>query len=111
MKTSHEHLKLLASGAKPKKKKGNKYGAKKVTADGITYDSQGEYRRECELKLQEKAGIISSLKRQVRFSFDVNNVHVCNYIADWTYTIVKTNTGVVEDFKGSNPIPLKSKRN
>lgn len=93
-----KNLKLLAV-KKPKKKK-NKYGNKRIKVGGISYDSKGEYARECSLKIQEKAGIIKNLKRQVTFSLDVNDVHICRYIADWSYTIVKTNIDVVEDFKG-----------
>ena len=90
----------MAVEAPEKPKKGNKYGAKKVTVGGITYDSKNEYNRECELKVQQKAGIIKDLKRQVTFSLDVNDEHVCNYKADWTYTIVDGGIEVVEDFKG-----------
>ena len=44
-----------------------KYGSKKVTRDGVTYDSVKEYRRFCELRLLEKAGKIHDLQTQVRF--------------------------------------------
>lgn len=43
----------------------NKYGAKKVVLDGITFDSQKEARRWAELRLLEKAGEITGLRRQV----------------------------------------------
>lgn len=45
----------------------SKYGSKKITRDGITFDSQKEYRRFCELSLLQKAGTITELKTQVRF--------------------------------------------
>ena len=44
-----------------------KYKNKKVVADGITFDSQKEYKRYCELKMLEKAGEISDLRLQVPF--------------------------------------------
>ncbi len=44
-----------------------KYRSQKVTRDGITFDSLKEYRRFCELRLLEKAGAITDLKRQVPF--------------------------------------------
>lgn len=50
-----------------KKRKSSKYHSRKVTVDGVTYDSIKEYRRYCELKLLEKAGQISELRRQVPF--------------------------------------------
>lgn len=45
----------------------NKYHAKKVIVDGQTFDSKKEYARWCELKLFERVGKISGLKRQVEF--------------------------------------------
>lgn len=44
-----------------------KYGNKKITVNGITFDSHREYRRYCELRLLEKAGQISSLELQKPF--------------------------------------------
>lgn len=44
-----------------------KYKSKKITRDGITFDSVKEYRRFCELRLLEKAGAIQDLQTQVRF--------------------------------------------
>lgn len=46
---------------------GKKYGNKKITVDGETFDSKKEYNRYCELKLLERAKIISNLRRQVPF--------------------------------------------
>lgn len=44
-----------------------KYHNKKITLDGITFDSIREGNRYRELKLLEKAGEISVLRRQVKF--------------------------------------------
>lgn len=45
-----------------------KYHNKKVTApDGASFDSKKEYERFKELQLLERAGVIRSLLRQVRF--------------------------------------------
>lgn len=44
-----------------------KYGNKKVTVDGIEFDSQKEARRYCELKLLQRAGKISDLQLQREF--------------------------------------------
>ena len=49
------------------KRKSNKYSARKVTVNGITYDSIKEYHRHCELKLLERVGRITDLKTQVPF--------------------------------------------
>lgn len=83
----------------------NKYHAKKVQLpSGERFDSKREYRRWKELQLMEKAGEISSLKRQVPF------VLVCahppefkrpiKYIADFVYIDERTSHVVVEDAKG-----------
>ena len=45
----------------------NKYYSRKVTKDGVTFDSVKEYRRFCELSLLERAGAIADLQRQVKF--------------------------------------------
>lgn len=45
----------------------NKFGNRKVTIDGMTFDSKHEYQRWKELKLLEKAGKIQGLFRQVKF--------------------------------------------
>ena len=47
--------------------KRSKYGNKKVTVDGITFDSAKEARRWQELKLLEAAGEIQALERQKVF--------------------------------------------
>lgn len=45
----------------------SKYHAKKITKDGITYDSKKECNRHAELLLLERAGAITELQRQVKF--------------------------------------------
>lgn len=45
----------------------NKYHSRKISRDGMDFDSLKEYRRYCELALLEKAGQITGLKLQVPF--------------------------------------------
>ena len=45
----------------------SKYCSKKVRYNGIDFDSKKEMQRYCELKLLEKAGVISSLELQKVF--------------------------------------------
>ena len=45
----------------------SKYHSRKISRDGMTFDSQKEYRRWCELKLLERAGRITDLERQVKY--------------------------------------------
>lgn len=80
-------------------KKQNKYHAKKVTVDGITYDSELEYQRYCELKLLEKAGEIKNLqyhKRYVLIEKNENGREIA-YEADFVYE--KDGNIIVEDTK------------
>ena len=86
----------------------NKYGNKKITVNGETFDSMKEYNRWCELKLLERAGEIYDLDRQHKFEIiptqrdlDGNILErSVTYIADFTYKEKKTRKLVVEDTKG-----------
>lgn len=83
----------------------SKYHNRKIlTADG-TFDSAKEYNRWQELKLMEKGGAITDLKRQVRFNLipfqrmkSGKGVPKCDYIADFAY--MRDGKLVVEDTKG-----------
>ena len=82
-----------------------KYHNRKITRDGETYDSVKEYRRSCELKLMERAGVIKDLKRQVKFELIPSQKvdgkvveRAVNYVADFTYE--QDGKTVVEDVKG-----------
>lgn len=48
----------------------SKYRNKKITVNGEQFDSQREYRRYCELKLLEQAGVISCLPKAGKISTD-----------------------------------------
>ena len=101
----------------------SKYKNRKKLVDGIEFDSAKEARRWSELKLLEKAGEISDLRRQVKFVLIESQYeessevyqrgknkgkpkrgkileHECSYIADFVYTDEKTGKTVVEDTKG-----------
>lgn len=82
----------------------NKYRAKKIEYDGITFDSKKEMQRYAVLKDQEKSGMITDLSLQVPFVLipyqrvgDVTERAV-KYIADFVYK--KDGHTVVEDVKG-----------
>lgn len=94
----------------------SKYGSKKVTIDGITFDSQKEARRFRELSLLERAGKVTDLKRQVTFllipcQYEPDTIGVrggvkrgkliereVSYVADFVYT--EDGKQIVEDTKG-----------
>lgn len=82
----------------------NKYGNKKIIIDGIEFDSKKEGLRYKELKLLERAGLITDLKMQTSFelqpSFKKNGktIRAITYKSDFDY---KTKDGrhIVEDVK------------
>lgn len=94
----------------------SKYHAKKIEAEGQTFDSRKEYRRWCSLRLLERAGAITGLRRQVKYvlipaQYGPPTVgprggvkrgplleRECAYIADFVYQ--KDGETVVEDVKG-----------
>lgn len=97
-----------------------KYGNKKITVNGVTFDSKKEYLRWCELRLLERAGQIADLQRQVKYElipaqyeeFERYSTKTgkrlkngtrcvekeCSYIADFVYK--QDGQTVVEDTKG-----------
>lgn len=93
-----------------------KYGNRKITRDGMTFDSIKEYRRWCELSLLEQAGEITGLERQVKYviipaQYAPDTVTArgkikrgkllereCAYVADFRYQM--DGETVVEDVKG-----------
>ena len=84
----------------------NKYHNIKWEVDGERYDSQKEYRRYAELKLLERAGEISNLRRQVPYELIPNQYNgkklierKVEYVADFVYHDNKTGEDVVEDTK------------
>ena len=81
----------------------NKYGAKKIKdpATGFVFDSKAEFIRWCELRILERAGKISDLKRQVKYELipKQKGERACTYLADFVYKDSDGNT-VVEDTKG-----------
>lgn len=105
-------------------RRSNKCGNRKITVNGITYDSKKEYKRHQTLMLLEKAGEITDLQRQVRFNLipaqyetvetgelykigakkgQPKTKQICvekavDYVADFVYT--ENGKQIVEDVKG-----------
>ena len=89
----------------------NKYGARKVKApDGQVFDSVKEYHRWGVLRLLERAGRISDLKRQVSYELipKQQGERACSYVADFTY--IEDGKLVVEDCKGFKTDVYKIKK-
>lgn len=98
-----------------------KFGNKKASVDGVFFDSKKEARRYAELKMLQKAGVISDLKCQEVFElipaqyesvvrYGKNGKRLadgekcveksCVYKADFTYIERESGRLVVEDTKG-----------
>jgi len=75
-----------------------KYRAKKVTVDGIRFDSIKESHRYLELKTLQQAGVITNLELQPRYDVVVNGQKICYYKADFRY--MENGAQVIEDVKG-----------
>lgn len=109
----------------------SKYGNRKTVVDGIVFDSQKEAQRYRELLLLEKAGKISYLDRQTKFTLIPAQREPstemykrgrnkgkpkpgkllekeCSYIADFAY--FQGDKYVVEDTKGVRTEAYKIKR-
>lgn len=98
----------------------SKYHNRKVEIDGEVFDSQGEYNRWCELKLLERTGQISHLRRQVRFELIPAQYEIdekgrrklverrLEYVADYMYT--EGGKTIVEDYKGLQTDVFKIKK-
>lgn len=92
--------------------KQNKYGNKKVTEDGMTFDSTKEYSRWKELKLMEKAGEITGLVRQLRIEIipKTKLYKAVSYIPDFVYFDKQEGKTIYEDVKGAKTEVYKLKK-
>lgn len=96
----------------PASRKHSKYGAKKSGG----YDSRKEHRRADRLKLMQRAGLISTLREQVKYVLiptqrDSNGKLLereCAYVADFVYD--RNGVTVVEDTKGFRTPEYRIKR-
>ena len=98
----------------PKKtRRPNKYFAKKTVAMGLKFDSRWEAERWGQLKAMERAGVVTQLERQVKYELSINDVKICDYIADFRYLLEEENglsKLVVEDAKGILTAEFKLKK-
>jgi hypothetical protein len=90
--TADEYRAHLAS-------KPNKYGAKRTEYDGHTFASQAEADRYAHLRLMERAGLITGLRLQPRYTLQDGPRSVrLTYVADFAYE--ERGRHIVEDVKG-----------
>lgn len=79
----------------------NKYGAVKINAYGLTFDSKKEASRYLQLRQLEVAGLITGLETQVSFRLSSNGKHLCKYVADFRYFDEEKKETIVEDVKSA----------
>ena len=85
-----------------------KYNNQPTEVDGIRFDSKAEAKRWQDLKLLERAGLITDIRRQqklelapsVRIPGESRARPPLRYICDFAYQDLRTNTLVWEDVKG-----------
>lgn len=89
----------------------SKYRNRHTVVDGIRFDSAKEARRWGELRLMEKAGLISKLRRQHEWQLfamgiDDTPVYVASYVSDFDY--FQVDEFVAEDVKSefTRKLPL-----
>lgn len=82
------------------RRRASKYGNKQVLYEGIKFHSKKEAKRYQELKLLEKAGEVSNVRCQEAFILEAYGEKICTYRADFCYTDVLNQKGVIEDVKG-----------
>mgnify|MGYP002519246327 CR=1 FL=1 len=90
----------------------SKYGNRKLKApDGQVFDSVKEFHRWGCLRLLERAGRITDLKRQVSFELipKQDGERACTYLADFVYKDSNGKT-IVEDAKGVRTDAYKIKK-
>ena len=92
--------------------KENKYHNRKVTVDGITFDSVKEMARWQELRLMERAGEITGLVRQVKIEIipKTKLYRAVSYVADFVYFDKREGKTVYEDTKGMQTEVYKLKK-
>lgn len=94
----------------------SKYNARKITIDGITFDSLKEAARYKELKLLERAGEITDLELQPKFIlldgfyYGGKKEREISYVADFKYYDKAKSKIIVEDVKGFKTDVYKIKR-
>lgn len=102
-----------------KAKKGrNKFNATKVKLDGMTFDSNKEYKRYIELKALQQQGEIFGLEHHTKFELapktklegEKRAKPALRYFADFTYYLINGEY-IVEDVKSVATRKLPSYRN
>jgi hypothetical protein len=107
-------------GLPPQRIRPTKYGNEPVMHEGVQFHSKGELRRWLELRLLERAGLITLLRRQVPFPLVIDGKPIrirsagyprgraCRYTADFAY--IENGIRKVEEFKGMDDTASRLRR-
>ena len=77
-----------------------KYLNRKVTEDGLTFDSRTEHKRYLDLRNLVRAGEIEALEIHPKYRIDwPGSGWLCSYTADFRYVDRRTGETIVEDVK------------
>ncbi len=109
MRLSEIELDALMARRRVPAPKQSKYRNVRCEVNGERFDSKREAQRWHQLKLEQRAGLIINLQRQVPFELTVNGRKVAKYVADFTY--MRDGEAITEDVKGARTAVyiLKSK--
>jgi hypothetical protein len=81
-----ERMSAAEFRAQPSEKpKRNKYNAKRTLVDGICFDSKAEASYYAALKLRERAGEVTEIEMQRRYTLAPYGIHVAFYDADFVF--------------------------
>lgn len=107
-------LKAIAGkrGARLAARRPGKYRNEAVDYDGHTFPSIKEKERYVILKAMQNGGAIKDLELQRPYALTVNNILVCEYVADFVYRelIDGSWVEVVEDSKGFRTTEYRLKK-
>jgi Protein of unknown function (DUF1064) len=82
-----------------------------VTIDGFRFDSKKEGKRYGELRMLERAGLISCLECHPQYAVNINGQHYLTYTADFSYRDHKRGAAIViEDVKSPATRKLRDYR-
>lgn len=70
------------------------------TLDGVVFASRLEMRHYIGLVEQQRAGLISNLRRQVKFELNIGSEHITNYVSDFVFYDNVLKKEIVADSKG-----------
>ena len=79
--------------------KPRKYRNQPVVVDNLRFDSKAEAKRYGELTLLQKAGEISRLEVQPKYTIKIAGKLVCTYKGDFRYLDTRTSQWTLEDVK------------